>query len=49
MAFTNAEKQARWRARRAAELENLRKIAAKVQKAAKKTKAAKGAPARKRG
>jgi hypothetical protein len=38
MALTNAEKQARWRAKRAAELEALRKIAAKVQKSAKKTK-----------
>lgn len=38
MAMTNAEKQAAWRARRAAELESLRKIAAKVQKPAKKRK-----------
>ena len=51
MAFTNAEKQARWRARQAAELEKLRKIAAKfeVPKAKKaKAKKAKAAPARKK-
>ena len=45
MAFTNAEKQARYRARRAAELESLRKIAAKLQKPVKKTKKAKAATA----
>ena len=43
MALTNAEKQARFRAKRAAELEALRKLAAKVQKSAKKTKKVKAA------
>lgn len=54
MALTNAEKQARFRAKRAAELESLRKLAAKLQKPAKKSKAKKAkvkakAAARKRG
>lgn len=43
MAFTNAERQARWRAKRAAELESLRKIAAKVERPAKKARKAKTA------
>jgi len=42
MALSNAERQARFRAKRDAELEALRKLAAKVEKAsAKKTKAKK--------
>ena len=51
MALTNAEKQARFRARRAAELESLRKIAAKLQKPLKKTKKVKTktAPAKRKG
>lgn len=44
MALTNAERQARWRAKREAELESLRKLAAKLQKPAKKTSKAKAKP-----
>ncbi|WP_426525622.1 hypothetical protein [Bradyrhizobium sp. McL0615] len=49
MAFTNAEKQARWRARQAAELKALRKLAAKVQAPKANAAKAKKAPAKKRG
>lgn len=48
MALTNAERQARFRAKRDAELNSLRKLAAKLEKAAKKTKKAKPPASKKR-
>lgn len=48
MALTPAEKQKRYRDRQAAELKALRKLAASLQKPAKKTKKAKATIAKKK-